>query len=96
MTNNMNTAPTITPLEHKRKQLTFRSWHRGTKEMDLLMGTFADTYLPTFTAAELNEYENVLKENDPNLYSWIMGTRQPPEDIVTPTLLRVLKHRFSS
>jgi antitoxin CptB len=84
-----------TPVERKRKQLIFRSWHRGTKEMDLLLGTFADGYLPHFSEKELHQYDAILKESDPDLYSWIMGTATPPAHIVTPVLKQVIKHRYA-
>ena len=68
----------IDNLENKRKKLIFRSWHRGTKEMDLLMGSFADEYVPGFSEEELALYEEILKENDPDLYNWISGREDAP------------------
>lgn len=81
-------------IEHTRKRLIFRSWHRGTKEMDLLMGSFADQHVPTFTREELSHYDDILKQNDPDLYIWIMGTEQPPSNIVTPVLERLIAHQY--
>lgn len=63
-----------------RKKLHYRSWHRGTREMDLIMGRFADEYLPTFTHEQLIEYETLLTENDPDLYNWITGREDVPEE----------------
>ena len=40
--------------ENRRKRLRFRSWHRGTKEMDLLMGSFADAHLSAFDVGQLD------------------------------------------
>jgi len=53
------------------KRLKMRSWRRGTKEMDLILGPFADTQLAGLTSAELDVYEALLEENDQELYPWI-------------------------
>lgn len=63
-----------------RRKLKYRSWHRGTREMDLLMGRFADKHLGDFTPAQLEEYEELLKENDPDLYNWITGREKVPAE----------------
>lgn len=82
-------------IEIWRKRLTFRSWHRGTKEMDLLMGSFADRHIAGFSAAELAQYEDVLGHNDPDLYSWITGAEKVPANLATPVLGKLLTHRFA-
>lgn len=68
-------------LEKKRKRLIFRSMHRGTKEMDVILGEFAQAHVPHFTATELAEYDAILCENDPDLYNWITEKEEPPENI---------------
>ena len=67
-------------IETRRKRLRFRSWHRGTKEMDLLMGSFADTHLPAFGSDELDLYEALLDVPEPVVYDWILGRAAPPAD----------------
>jgi antitoxin CptB len=57
----------------RRKRLLFRSWHRGTKETDLLLGSFAERYIAKFTAAQLDRYEALLENDDGDLYDWIVG-----------------------
>ena len=56
-----------------RRKLSFRSWHRGTREMDILMGRFADFILPSLDAAGLSSYDRFLEENDPDLYDFYCG-----------------------
>ena len=77
----------VEDLENWRKRLTYRSWHRGMKEMDLLMGTFADQHVPTFNAEQLRAYDAVLDIEDPDLYAMYMGQIPPSEaqnsDILT-------------
>ena len=67
-------------IENRRKRLRFRSWHRGTKEMDLLMGSFADAHLDGFGAAQLDRYEALLDVSEPVVYDWILGRSAPPAE----------------
>lgn len=60
----------------KRKRLGFRSWHRGTREIDLLLGRFADAHLAGFDEAKLDLYDRFLNNSDPDIYNWI--SRQEP------------------
>lgn len=53
------------------RRLRMRSWRRGTREMDLILGPFADANLGRLDAAALDAYEALLEENDQDLYPWI-------------------------
>ncbi|HSR72264.1 MAG TPA: succinate dehydrogenase assembly factor 2 [Kiloniellales bacterium] len=64
----------------RRKRLRFRSWHRGTREIDLLLGGFADRALATMDAADLDRYEALLEVPDPQLYAWVTGRESPPPE----------------
>lgn len=64
--------------DRRRERLRFRSWHRGTREMDLLLGSFADLNLPGFTPVQLDMYEHLLEDNDPDLYAWMTGQLPVP------------------
>lgn len=83
------------PIENRRKRLIFRSWHRGTREMDLLMGSFADTHVPEFDEAALAQYEALLNEPDPDLYDWFIGKPVPPGQN-NPLLPLFLAHKVVS
>jgi antitoxin CptB len=76
----------------RRKRLKYRSWHRGTKEMDLLLGPFADACLDGFDAALLAEYEAVLELPEPDLYEWIIGRAVPPPQARSAVLLKLIAH----
>lgn len=66
--------------EIRRKRLRFRSWHRGTQEMDLLIGSFADAHIEAFNDAQLGQFEALLDVPEPVVYDWILGrTQAPPE-----------------
>ena len=66
-------------IEIRRKRLKFRSWHRGIKEADILLGSFAERFLEKMTAPQLDLYENLLREADSDLVAWITNDRKPPE-----------------
>ncbi|WP_321392371.1 succinate dehydrogenase assembly factor 2 [Emcibacter sp.] len=68
-------------IEIRRKRLKFRSWHRGIKEADLLLGNFADSHLDTLNPDQLDLYEDLLREADSDLVAWITSDREPPEHL---------------
>ena len=66
--------------EIRRKRLLFRSWHRGTRESDLILGRFADAHLAGFAEAQLDRYEALLESPDADIFDWVSGrTALPPE-----------------
>lgn len=65
--------------EARLKRLAMRSWRRGTKEMDLILGPFADARLAAMGEADLALYDALLQENDQDLYPWITGAAPAPE-----------------
>ena len=64
--------------EIRRKRLRFRSWHRGTRELDLMLGRFADRHMDSLTAEQLDRFEALIAQPDPNIYRWISGADAPP------------------
>lgn len=78
-----------------RKRLIYRSWHRGTREMDLLLGSFADRHVPGFDADLLEEYEHLLTVSDPDLYDWITGQAAPPANVYNSVIPLLLGHRIA-
>ncbi len=60
------------------RRLGLRSWRRGTREMDLILGRFAEARLARLGPAELDLYEALLEEDDHDLYAWVAGRRPPP------------------
>jgi len=75
--------------EIRLKRLRMRSWRRGTREMDLILGAFADARLATLAAESLDAYEVLLEEPDQDLYLWVSGARPaPPQHRDTLALLR--------
>jgi antitoxin CptB len=60
------------------KRLRIRSWRRGTKEMDLILGGFCDAEVGQLHDDEIALYEDLLSENDNDLYQWVTGQVAPP------------------
>jgi len=65
----------------RRKRLRYRAWHRGTKEMDLILGPFADANVERFDTAELDRLEALMSEEDPPLLKWVLRQEEPPPHV---------------
>ena len=76
-------------LDVRRRKLLFRSWHRGMREMDLVMGRFADVEISRLTEAELDEYERLVEVPDGELLVWITGEQEIPADYDGAVLRRL-------
>lgn len=77
--------------ETRLKRIRIRCWRRGTKEMDLLFGPYADAALAALDDAGLDAFEALLDENDHDLYAWLSGARVP-DPRHAPALARVAAH----
>ena len=73
-------------LDTRRRKLLFRSWHRGMREMDLILGSFADAKIDALTDAELDQYESLLEVPDTILLPWLTG-EQPVSEREQSTIL---------
>jgi antitoxin CptB len=81
-------------LDADRRRLLFRAWHRGIREMDLIMGRFADAHIGDLGALELAQFERLLQVPDHDLYSWVTGEGMPPADYQSALLRRLCEfHR---
>ena len=76
-------------LDARRRRLLFRSWHRGIREMDLILGRFADEHIGMLSDAELDDYERLIENPDPDLLSWLTGTIATPESHDTAMFRRL-------
>ncbi len=80
-------------LSMRLRRLRYRAWHRGTKEMDLMLGPYADASLETMSPADLDRFETMLEEADTDLLKWIMGQEPTPADADRDMLDRLLSFR---
>jgi antitoxin CptB len=65
--------------EARRKRLLMRAWRRGTKEMDLILGPYADVHVKDMDEAALRAFDALLNEADTDLLPWIMGQTATPD-----------------
>jgi len=65
-------------LDPRRRKILFRSWHRGMREMDLIMGRFADAEIAGMSEAELDAFEQLIEVLDRDLLSWVTGEADVP------------------
>ncbi len=77
------------------KRLQMRSWRRGTKEMDMILGPFSDTELVGLDQAQIPLYDALLSENDLDLYQWVTGQVPTPEHYLD-LLTDISKFAFKS
>lgn len=77
----------------RRKKALFRSWHRGMREVDLLLGTFADARIDTLSPSELDQYEDLLEAQDADLLKWMTGEAPVPPAYDTPLFRRIQAFR---
>jgi len=69
------------PRDVRLKRLRMRAWHRGIKEMDLILGGWADANLATADDASIDMFETVMAEADHDLYQWVSGQAECPPEI---------------
>ena len=68
-------------LGERQRRLLFRSWHRGIRETDLLLGRFADAHIADMSDSDLDDYERLLEVQDQDIYGWVTGEIPiPPAD----------------
>ncbi|MEW5421785.1 succinate dehydrogenase assembly factor 2 [Amorphus sp. 3PC139-8] len=77
-------------LDVRRRRLLFHAWHRGTRELDLLLGRFADAAIADLTDDELEAFEALLHVPDPELYGWIAGRTPVPDNWDGMLLRRII------
>jgi antitoxin CptB len=80
-------------LDDRRKRLLFRCWHRGTREMDLILGRFADAGIAGLTDDELAQLERLIEVPDPDLYAALTGATPPAPDYAGPLFDRIKSFR---
>lgn len=81
-------------MDSHRRKLVFRSWRRGFREMDLLMGTFADEHIEGLDDDGLAEYERLLSIPDWEVYAWLIGQKPVPENHRGPVLDALIAFRY--
>ncbi len=78
------------------KKLSFRAWRRGFREMDLLMGSFADKHLKDLNEEDLSEFERLLATPDWEVFAWLVGQKPVPENYKSSVLDRLISFRYEA
>jgi antitoxin CptB len=76
-------------LDPRRRRLLFRCWHRGIREMDLVLGRFADAQLASLSDGELDEIERWLDVPDQQIFAWVNGMEPVPSNYDTGLFRRL-------
>ncbi|WP_413720027.1 succinate dehydrogenase assembly factor 2 [Silicimonas sp. MF1-12-2] len=84
----------MTDRDTRLKRLKIRSWRRGTKEMDLILGPFFDQFGADLDDGSLDRYEALLAENDQDLYQWF--SEQAPVPVEHAGMLDLIRSRHVS
>jgi antitoxin CptB len=83
-------------LDKRRRRLLFRCWHRGTREMDLILGRFADAAIESLSDPELAELERLIELPDPDLYAALTGETMLPPHLAGALFQRIRAFRATS
>jgi antitoxin CptB len=67
-------------LDERRRKLLFRAWRRGVREMDLIVGRFADVYIDKFDEPSLDQFERLIEVPNAELYAWVTGDETAPAE----------------
>lgn len=81
--------------EARRSKLKFRAWRRGFRELDLLMGSFADEALDSLDEAGLDEFERLLELPDWEVFAWLVGQEAVPAQHQGPVLDQLIAFRYA-
>jgi antitoxin CptB len=77
-------------LDERRRKLLFRAWRRGVREMDLIIGRFADAHIDKFDTAGLDDFERLIEAPNADLYAWVTGTAHAPAPYDTAVLATLI------
>ncbi len=78
----------------RRKRLRYRAWHRGTKESDFILGSFADAKLPAMPDAQLEAFEELLDVPDLDIYDWVTRRAPVPDEKDTALVRELLAFKI--
>ncbi len=83
-------------MDERRRKLQFRAWRRGFRELDLIIGSFSDAHLETMTEAEVDEFQRLLDVPDWEMFAWLTGAKDVPDNHKGPLLDRLLDFKYSA
>jgi antitoxin CptB len=78
-------------LDVRRRKLLFRAWRRGVREIDLIVGRFADAYIDKFDDGALDDFERLIEVPNAELYAWVVGETAVPPNHDTAVLRQLIR-----
>lgn len=82
-------------LDQRRRKLVYRACHRGTKEMDLVLGGFVRKVIGELSEAEIDELEAIIALPDPSLSAWLIGREPVPPEFDTKLMASILSFSYN-
>lgn len=86
------TARSSDGLDPRRRRALFRAWHRGTREMDLLLGRFADAHIGTLADDDVADLEALMEVPDRDLFAWVTGQEPVAADYDMPVFAAIVRY----
>ena len=83
-------------MDERRRKLKFRAWRRGFRELDLIMGSFADKFMADLNEYEVDEFERLLEVPDWDIYAWISGNKPIPPNYNSDLLDRLCHFEYAA
>jgi len=77
-------------LDVRQRRLLFRAWRRGVREMDLIVGRFADAHIAALDETGLDDFERLIEVPNTSLYAWVVGAEVVPREHDTPVLRKLI------
>ncbi len=82
-------------LEMRRRRLRYRARHRGTKELDLFVGNFAERHLHAFDGGQIERFEAILEQDEHDIYRWLTGQEPVPPEHDNDVMALLLNFDFA-
>ena len=82
-------------MDERRRKLCFRAWRRGFRELDLLLGTFADASAAALSDEDVTSFEQLLGLPDWEVYAWITGQKPVPDNHKSALLDKLIAFRYA-
>ncbi|ETS14338.1 hypothetical protein Q649_00980 [Bartonella quintana JK 73] len=79
-------------LDIRRRRLIFRAWHRGIREIDLILGHYVDAHIGEMSNKMLSELEYIMSFDDHDLLTWITGEISPPSEVDGPLFRDIINY----
>jgi len=77
-------------LDVRRRKLLFRAWRRGVREIDLIVGRFADAHIGTLDESALDDFAALIEVPNAALYAWVTGAETIPQNYDTAVLRELI------